>query len=240
MYNGQVEGAGEMVSNIGDFFSPAINGMKPLIYGLSAINLYLVIGVFLVMLAYLLFVRKHSIMRKLCRSTNYFAALILLGLYLMLTKASLRLGVDSSGNTVAISPDFIVMPMAVKLFGPVVGGFFGMIQYGASFMLRNETFNLGFMLVAGISAMIYGRYIYAHKTSYLRCFVTKLFVNIFCNVLLFPFFTIYSSEYALIAATNRLATQILFAPAQALAIYISLIILRKLRETLSEVSWGLD
>ncbi len=238
MFN-EVKGVDEMISNIGDFFRPAIDKIQPFLRILSAINLYLIVGVFLGLLAYMIFVRKHSVINKLTRSTNYFAALILLGLYLMLTRASLRLGTDSLGNTIAISPDFIIMPLAVKLFGPIVGCFFGMIQYGASFMLRNEVFNFSFMLVAGISAMIYGRYIYAHKTSYLRCFVTKLFVNILCNVILTPFFEFYADEFVIDAITNRLVIQVVFAPAQALAIYISLIVMRKLRKTLSEVSWSL-
>ena len=238
IYN-PVDGFSRMLNDVEGFLSPAIRAAQPVIKLLSQINLYLIIAVFLGMLAYLIFVRKHRIMDKLKKPTNYFAAIILLGVYLFLTSASLRLGKDSLGQDLKLTLDFVVMPMAVKLLGPVVGCIFGMIQYGASFLVRGEVFNLGFMLVAGISAMIYGRFLYQRRTRYVRCFTTKLLVNLVCNILLIPFYSIWRPEFVVTAITNQLVIQIILAPVQAFAIYIALLIMRKLRKTLAEVSWGL-
>lgn len=238
IYN-PVDGFSRMVSDMEHTLTPILNKIEPILKGLSSINRYLIIGLFLVLLWYMLFVRHHSVMEKLKTPTNYFAAIIFLGIYLFLTDASLRFGKDSLGQEMKLSLDFIVMPMSVKLLGPVVGCFFGMIQYGASFLVRDEIFNLEFMLVAGISAMIYGRFLYKRRTGYIRCFTTKLLVNLVCNVLLIPFYSLWSPEFVVSAITNQLVFQIVLTPIQALAIYISLIVFRKIRKILSEVSWSL-
>lgn len=238
VYN-PVDGLSRMIADVEKFLNPIIVKAQPVIKFLTAINFYLVIGIFFAMLFYLIFIRQHSIMRKLRKPANYFASIIFIGIYVFLMNASLRLGKDSLGQEITLSVDFIVMPMAVKLLGPVVGCAFGMIQYGASFMLRGETFNITYMLVAGISAMLYGRFLYQHRTRYLRCFTTKLMVNLLCNILLVPFYDIWRAEYVASAITNQMVLQIIFAPIQAAAIYIALIAMRKVRKMLSEVSWGL-
>lgn len=238
IYN-PVDGFSRMIGDVEKYMRPIIVKIQPIIKFFSTANLYLIIGVFIALLWYLVFVRHHSIIKKLKKPTNYFGAIILLGIYLFFTSASLRLGKDSLGQELKLSLDFVVMPMAVKLLGPVVGCMFGMIQYGASFLVRGETFNLGFMLVAGISAMIYGRFLYQRKTKYLRCFTTKLMVNVLCNIILIPFYDMWQSEYVVTAITNQLVFQIVLAPIQAFGIYVALIVMRKFRKIMSEVSWGL-
>lgn len=234
-------GLSRMLGDMEKFLVPGIEGIMPGISFIGKLNLYLVIVVFLTMLWYMLFVRKHSVLNKLTRPTNYYAAIVLLGIYLFLSSAYLGLGTTSVGQSIRLSLDYIVMPMAVKLFGPIVGCFFAMIQYCASFIIRgNEEFSFAFMMVAAISALIYGRLLYRQRTTYIRCFVAKLIVNLVCNLLLIPYIPLTGQEH--IVATiisDQLVLQVVFAPIQALAIYASLLVLRKIRKLLAEVSWSL-
>lgn len=239
VYN-PIEGFNRMVSDVEGYIGPIVQKMGPLVRLLSVINIYLIIVGFTGMMAYLLFVRQHSVMNKLRRPTNYFAAMVLLGIYLFLSKAAMRLGINSVGQQMTLSLDFIVMPMAVKLLGPIVGCMFGMIQYGASFLVRGELFHISYMLVAGISAMIYGVILYQHKTRYLRCFMAKIIVNLICNVLLVPFLSDYEMTPVVASIiSNTIVMQVLLAPVQAFAIYISLIVMRKIRKILAAVEWSL-
>jgi len=236
IYN-PVEGINRMIADIESFINPIVFRFHPLLRLLSIINIFLVILAFGLMLAYLIFVRRHHIARKLKNPSNYFAAAFLLLLYMLLTETPLRIGPDISLNF-----GMVVMPMAAKLFGPILAGGFGIVQYGASFIMHSgEAFSLSAMLVAGLSGMIYGRFIYAQRTSYLRCLWSKFLVNIICNVLLVPMVTgnTMTTEIAN-AITQSIVVNIILAPVQALMIYAALLLQKKVRGVLGEVHWGLD
>ncbi len=230
-------GIERMVEDIERFLNPIVFHFHPVLRVMSIINIYLVVLAFGAMLFYLLYVRKHSILPKLTRSTNYFAAGALLLLYALLTEAPLVLNSDFKLNF-----GLIVMPMAAKLFGPVLSGAFGILQYATSFVMHSgEAFHLSSMLVAGLSGMIYGRIIYMRRTTYLRCLVAKLIVNVVCNIILVPM--VYGDTMTTEMAngiSQSIITNVFLAPVQALAIYCALLIMKKFRKMISEVSWGLD
>lgn len=233
IYN-PVEGVNRMIGDIEGMFSGLVYKLHPIFRVLSIINIYLVIAVFLGLLVHMIFVRKHTIRNKLTRPTNYFTALILLLLYALLTEAPISLGPETSFNF-----GLVVMPLAAKLFGPILTCAFGMLQYGTSFVMHaEETFNVSAILVAGISGMIYGWIIYANPTSYLRCLKAKILVNVLCNIVLVPMVpgSLMTAELAA-DITHKIVVNILLAPIQALAIFVALLIMRKLRYTMSEVSW---
>ena len=233
-----IEGFNRMISDMEKFIEPVVERLLPVASFFSTMNFYIIVAVFVGVLSYMLLVRQHSFVGKLKNPKNYFAAIIFLGIYLFFLNASMKLGVNSMGQDITLGMDFVVMPMAAKMFGPIVGCIFGMIQYGSAFLVRNETFNVGFMLVAGISAMLYAWVLYQRKTRYLRCVTAKLFVNIVCNIILVPFYSTYGAEFTATALANQLIIQIVFVPIQAVFIYIALILLRKTKNTLSEVAWG--
>ncbi|MBQ9756961.1 MAG: hypothetical protein IJW15_00905 [Clostridia bacterium] len=235
LYN-PVEGINQMIADIESVVTPMVFKFHPLLRILSILNIYLVVACFVAMLVYLVVKRKHRIGNKLKTPTNYFMAVFFLLLYVLLTETPIRLGPDISLNF-----GLVVMPMAAKAFGPLLAGAFGIVQYGASFAMHSgEAFSISSLLVAGLSGMIYGRFIYARRTTYLRCLGAKLLVNVMCNIFLVPMVTtsVMSAELA-DAITQSVVSNVFLAPLQALIIYAALIIMKKAREALSEVSWGI-
>ncbi len=235
LYN-PVEGINQMIEDIESVVTPLVFKFHPMLRILSVFNIYLVIICFVTTLVYLVFKRKHRIGRKLKKPTNYFMAAFLLLLYALLSEKPIRLGPGINLNL-----GLMVMPMAAKSFGPLLAGAFGIIQYGASFAMHTgEAFSLSSVMVAGLSGLIYGRFLYARRTTYLRCLWVKLLVNVLCNILLVPMVhtSVMTSELA-DAITRSLVSNVLLVPLQALIIYIAIIIMKKVRKSLSEVSWGI-
>ena len=222
-----VTGISRMLSDIEGFVTPVTQQLYPVLRYLSRINIWVVSVVFAAMLGYLLFIRHHHIMKKLKRSVNYFSAGALLLIYVLVSETPIRVG-----PVVNVNVGLIVMPLAAKLFGPVLAGGFGIIQYITSFSISS-------MLVAGISGMIYGRIIYMRKTTYLRCLWAKVLVNVVCNIILVPMFNaeVLTNEMMTVIVRN-ISMNILLAPVQALMIFVSLIIMKKIRKGIREGSWG--
>ena len=235
IYN-PMTGIGRMIEDIESFVNPIVLSSQPLLRIISVVNIYIVAAILIGLLVYMIFVRKHTIVNKLTNPRNYFAAGALLLVYAFLTESPLKLGPGMSLNF-----GLVVMPMAAKLFGPVLAGAFGILQYATSFVMHSgEAFNLSAMLVAAISGILYGWFIYMRKTSYLRCLWSKLTVNVLCNVVLVPFVTgDVMSEQLVDSITQNIVNNIVLAPVQALAIFVALLILRKIRELIAKVAWGL-
>ncbi len=236
LFYNPVTGINRMMDDIQSFLNPVIFDLHPLLRVLSTINIGLVIVVFAALMLYMRFVRHHRIMNKLSEPSNYFTAFFLLIIYAFLTETPIRIGPQTSLNL-----GLVVMPLAAKLFGPIIAGAFGVIQYATSFIMHpGEMFNLSAMLVAGISGIIYGWIIYARRTSYFRCLFAKLLVNIVCNIILVPMVSGESLTAETVAfITKSISGNILLAPIQALVIYLALIIMKKIRRELSQISWGL-
>jgi len=184
----------------------------------------------------MIFIRKHRVIEKLKKPQNYFAAGVILVIYVILTEAPLKIS-----DGIVLNFGLVALPMASKLFGPVLSGVFGIIQYGTSFVMHSgEVFSPSSMLVAGISGILYGWIIYARRTSYLRCLGAKLVVNIVSNIILTPmlFADVMNLQTAEIISQN-IVTNIILSPIQAFAIFVALIIMGKIRKLFSEVSWGM-
>lgn len=235
IYN-PVAGFNRMIEDIEDFLNPLIFKLHPVFRIMSIMNIFVVILVFAAMLFYMVYVRKHRVAKKLKRSTNYFAAGILLLIYAILTETPLKIG-----PAISLNFGLVIMPLAAKLFGPVLTGAFGILQYATSFVMHSgEAFSLSSMLVAGISGMIYGWFIYSRRTKYMRCFWAKLTVNMVCNILLVPMVQGETMTTELAdAITMNIVSNIFLVPVQALIIFASLLLMKKIRKMLSEVSWGL-
>lgn len=235
IYN-PITGISRMIEDIESIVNPVVLSSQPLLRVISIVNIYIVAAILIGLLAYMIIIRKHTVVNKLTNPRNYFAAGALLLIYAFLAEAPLKMGPDMSLNF-----GLVVMPMAAKLFGPVLAGAFGVLQYATSFVMHSgEAFNLSAMLVAAISGILYGWFIYMYKTSYLRCLWAKLTVNVLCNVILVPFVTgDVMSEQLVDSITQNIVNNIVLAPLQALAIFVALLILRKVRELIEEVSWGL-
>lgn len=225
-----------MLTDIKGMINPFIFKLHPVFSIMSSINDWLVVVVFLALLFYMLFVRRHHIKRKLKRRSNYITAGILLVIYAILTEMPMKIGPEFELNF-----GLIVMPLAAKLFGPVLAAAFGIIQYATSFIMHpGEVFDFSAMLIAGISGMLYGWVIYKHRTRYIRCLKAKLMVNIISNIVLVPMVNdgVMTNQIA-DTITQSIIFNIFLAPVQALIIFAALIAMRKLRKEISQIPWGL-
>lgn len=235
IYNPAV-GFGGLMEDVGKILAPFVFKMQPMFRVLSEINLFLVVLLFVGLMFYMVFIRKHRIVDKLKKPQNYFAAGIILVIYIILSEAPLKLG-----KGITVNFGLVALPMAAKLFGPVISGFFGIIQYGASFVMHTgEAFSVSNLFIAGISGILYGWIIYSRRTSYLRCLWAKLVVTIVSNIVLTPmlYVDVMTKQMAEVISQN-IITNILLTPVQALAIFVALIIMGKIRKLLSDVSWGM-
>jgi len=105
-------------------------------------------------------------------------------------------------------------------------------------MHTGEEFNLSAMLVAGISGMLYGWIIYAHRTTYTRCLWAKMLVNVVCNIVLVPLIITETVTTEMVdSITLTIVSNICLAPLQALLIYIALRITKKIKRELRHLSW---
>ncbi len=224
----------KLTDDMEGFFEPVALKLSPLIDFLSKINLYLVIITFAGLLFYMIFVRQHSVLRKLKKSKNYFLAAFLVLVYAVLTEAPIVLGLDFSLNL-----GLVILPLAAKIFGPVLAAPYGIILYGTSFVMHSgESFSLTNLFIAGISGILYGWILYQRRTRYLRCLWAKLAVNMICNVLLMPVSYSIASMTAE-AMSQKIVSNLVLVPIQALAIFAAIIVYKKIKKILSEVSWGL-
>ena len=218
----------------------AVDWMYPFIRFMSDINVYIVAAVFILLVLYIYLVCKHSILDKLQNPRNYFAAIIMFVLYMMFAQA----GSMKLGGGYALQFQSIVLPMAAKLFGPIIGGVVSIIFYMASFWLNQAQFNVNMLFISGISGMLYGIILYQYPTSFWRCLLSKTVITLVCNIMLYPFTLgipadpIYT-EFAVINISFGVTQSIIMIPIHSVLIYVELLIMRYIRGYLAESSWSL-
>ncbi len=230
IYN-PVTGINQMISDIEDFVNPMIFKLQPFIRLMGIINVYLVITLFFWMIYYLVFRRKHRITSKLKDSRMYVFAGIMLALYVFLSKTPIKIG-----PVMSINLGIFVMPIFAKKYGPLMGGIFGLLQYIGVYVLNvGGTFDLSTMLLASVSGMIYGRFLYMRKLTYLRCFLSKLVVNVVCNIIFVPMLTgdSLTTEVA-DSITHTIVSNIILAPIQAVVIYYAFKALKRIERFFTE------
>lgn len=221
-----MEGINRMVADIESFLQPIIFKIHPILHLLSKINLQLIITVFIGLSIYLFVIKKHRIIRRFRDRETYIFSIIGLILFYVLSLSAIPLGPNIKFNF-----GLVVMPVIAKFFGPTVSLVFGLCQYFVQFLNVNGLeFSLAMMLTGAISGMLYALFLYDRRTKYVRCFLAKLFVNIICNILLVPLATqeAMTTDMAKEIA-EHVIENIFLVPFQALAIYIALRLIRKIR-----------
>ncbi len=225
------DGVSRMLSDIENTIQPIIIHLYPILQLTDSAILYITIAVFCALLYYLVCKRKHKLKNKFENFKNFYFAGLLLVLYMFLTEAPLRLG-----PSISLNFGLIILPIMAKKLGPLVAGIFAVIQYASSFLMHSgEAFSFISLLIASISGMIYGRFLYMQKLTYTRCLCSKLAVNMLCNVILTPSTTpISMSEEFVNTVTHNITLNIVLAPIQALLIYFAIYALKKIEIALSE------
>ena len=230
IYN-PMDGINRMVTDFESLINPLVYTFQPLMRTMGLINMPLVIIAFGLILFYLVFKRKHTIKTKLADPKNYYFLGAMLFIYIFLADNPIRLG-----PTFNISLGLVVMPIVAKKLGPLVAGAFGIVQYASMFILHtDEIFNITNMLIASIGGMLYGWILYMRPTTYLRVLWAEFSVNILCNVILAPLITVDAMSVELAnSITSTISSNILLAPLQTAAIYLSIIALKRIKEAMNE------
>ena len=180
---------------------------------------------------YIKYKMKHNFKKKLKDPKNYGLLLIMLFAYVILNEIIIGLG-----GRLTFNIGIVAAPIVAKKLGPIVAGGFGALLYVFAYGLHpKEAFDMISLLLAVISGMIYGIFLYKHRTKYLRCLWSKLAVNVVCNILLLPVFRNGNYDIAQIEGiASNFVVNIALAPIQALIIYYGLILFKKSEKYMSK------
>lgn len=84
---------------------------------------------------------------------------------------------------------FTVNALGSFIYGPVVAFLSGTVCDTLSFIIKpSGPYNPAFMLVEALGSFIYALYVYRARVSVVRLFLSKLTVNVFCNIFLTSLF----------------------------------------------------
>lgn len=225
IYNPMV-GINRMITDIEAFLEPILFELHPLLHLISNMNLQIVSVVLVALLIYVVFVKKHRIIKRFTESETYIIAIVMGVLFIILNPIPVRIGPAFKLNF-----SLMALPVIAKFLGPVISVLFGICQYFFQFLdMSGQSFSASAMLIGGVSGLLYAIMLYDKRTRYIRCLVAKLTVNIVCNMILAPLVTSDTMTVELAKnISDRLLENIFMAPFQALVIFIALKIMRKIQ-----------
>lgn len=226
IYN-PVEGINRMIADIENAITPILFKMQPILRIMGNINVYLIALVFCLLIMYMSVRRKHRVLKKLKEPSNYILMGLLLVAYVFFSIHKIELG-----TYISLDLGIVIMPIIAKKLGPLMAAMFGILQYIGLFLFYSGmSFSVESMLLASISGIIYAWVIYDRRTKYLRCLWAKLLVNIVCNILLV---TVVTTDVLTAKAAElyvqRIISNVMLAPIQALLIFVALKLYRKAEE----------
>ena len=214
LYNPE-NGILRMITDLEGYINPVFTKYQPLLYALASIAFILIPLIAIGILSYLIFYRKHRILKKLTKKNNYIWWGIALLIYIGLSFIKHDIGYGFTFNTASL-----ILPVIAKFSGPYIAGIFGILQYLVISIITKSNLSIMLALIAGVSGMIYGMFFYRKRTKYSRCLGGKLVVSIICNVFLTTFIT-YLNNTGDIAYQLTKATidSVFMAPVHALIIF---------------------
>lgn len=226
IYN-PVEGINRMIADIENAITPILFKMQPILRIMGNINVYLIALVFCLLIMYMSVRRKHRVLKKLKEPSNYILMGLLLVAYVFFSIHKIELG-----TYISLDLGIVIMPIIAKKLGSLMAAMFGILQYIGLFLFYSGmSFSVESMLLASISGIIYAWVIYDRRTKYLRCLWAKLLVNIVCNILLV---TVVTTDVLTAKAAElyvqRIISNVMLAPIQALLIFVALKLYRKAEE----------
>ncbi len=221
LYNPE-NGILRMFSDLESYIYPVFMKSQPLLYALAKISFVFIPALFLILLAYIVFRRKHHFFNKFKKKYNYIFWAIALIAYTLL--AILRMSFPNAfsiyGYT-SVDPSRLVLPVIAKFFGPYIAAIFAVLQYLIMSAVSHRRLSIILALIPAISGFLYSLFFYRKRTKYTRCLAGKIVISLVCNVFLNIFATYsYSSTDIAYQMTITLIDAILVAPVQAAFIYL--------------------
>jgi ECF transporter S component (folate family) len=116
--------------------------------------------------------------------------------------------------TQKIGFSFLSVGVSGMLYGPVLTGMAGIINDLIKFLLKpTGSFMIGFTLIEGLQGMFYGLFLYRHKISLPRVFLTRLFITVLLNLVMTPFFLwLYYGNSFIVLVGGRLVKNLISLP----------------------------
>ena len=116
--------------------------------------------------------------------------------------------------TQKIGFSFLSVGVSGMLYGPVLTGMAGIINDLIKFLLKpTGSFMIGFTLIEGLQGMFYGLFLYRHKISLPRVFLTRLFITVLLNLVMTPFFLwLYYGNSFIVLVGGRLIKNLISLP----------------------------
>ena len=121
------------------------------------------------------------------------------------------------------------------LFGPVVGAVMGGMGDVIKFLMHpTGPFFPGYTLTALLSGLVYGVFFYRYSVSWSRCFLGKLFVNFFLNIVLNTLWSsiLYGKGFWIILGP-RIWKNLALLPVETILLYTVLSVMKKVYPKLS-------
>lgn len=122
--------------------------------------------------------------------------------------------------SITLTPDlkigFAFLPVGIcgMLYGPALTAMAGMVNDVIKFLLKpTGPFMIGFTLIEGLQGLFYGLFLYRNKVSLPRVFFTRLFITVFLNLLMTPFFLyLYYGKGFIGLVAGRLVKNLIMLP----------------------------
>lgn len=216
--NGQyVEPSGieRMFSDLSSYIYPIFSKSNPLLYALAKISFIIIPLIFLALLFFAKYIRKHRLADKLKKKGNYYAWGIMLALYFLTSIVKFNFGYGF-----IFGFDEFILPAVAKFFGPLVACIFAVLQY-VIIAVKTGAFNPLLLIVAATSGIAYGLFFYRRKTRYTTCISGCIVVRLVCAVFLTQLVTYDSGAGESIAAQLTYGTiyAVLTSPIEAAVNY---------------------
>lgn len=166
--------------------------------------------------------------------------LVLAALFIALRIAIKSFKIPVYENT-SIFFTFLVNALGSYIYGPVVGFVSGAVCDTVTYLLKpSGPYNPAFMLVEGLGSFLFGVCLYRSRVSVLRLFLSKLSVNVICNILLTPFFlsTMYGNGKTVLAyMLPRLPKNIFLLPIETVMLVLTFSVMLPILKRTRVISW---
>ncbi len=157
--------------------------------------------------------------------------ILLLFMYYFLADKSINLSSFGLG-LITVHPFLLII--VAKLYGPWPAASFGAVEYLLSRIGSSDGPPMfAIFFIYAIGGMIHGLILYERKTAFWRCLLARLVTVVLCNVFLLALVragTYTHTDPLSVFIPQTITTNILQIPIQAILGYISLLLIKKLRQ----------
>lgn len=139
---------------------------------------------------------------------------------------------------------FLVNALGSYIYGPIVGFVSGAVCDTVTFLIKpSGPYNPAFMLVEGLGSFLFGVCLYRARISVWRLFLSKLSVNLICNILLTPIFlaSMYGNGKTVFAyMSTRIPKNLLLLPIETAMLVVTFSVMLPILKRTRVIPWLTD